>query len=58
MEAEGRGQKRLDGKGGGFMAIKGQYSCLGKSHGQRSLVGYSPKDCKESDTNEQLSMQI
>ena len=21
----------------------------GKSHGQRSLVGYSPGDCKESD---------
>jgi len=27
----------------------------GKFHGQRSLVGYSPWDCKESDT-EQLSM--
>ena len=26
----------------------------GKSHGQRSLVGYSPWDCKESDTTEQL----
>ena len=24
----------------------------GKSHGQRSLVGYSPKDRKESDTTE------
>ena len=23
----------------------------GKSHGQRSLVGYSPQGCKESDTN-------
>ena len=22
----------------------------GKSHGERSLVGYSPQDCKESDT--------
>ena len=22
---------------------------LGESHGQRSLVGYSPWDCKESD---------
>ena len=29
-----------------------QYSCLEKS--QRSLVGYSPWDCKESDTTEQL----
>ena len=26
----------------------------GKSHGQRSLVGYSPWDCKESDTTERL----
>ena len=24
----------------------------GESHGQRSLVGNSPKDCKESDTTE------
>ena len=24
----------------------------GKSHGQRSLVGYSPKDREESDTTE------
>ena len=31
-----------------------QYSCLGKSHGQRSLVGYSPWSCKESDTTERL----
>ena len=27
-----------------------QYSCLEKSHGQGSLVGYSPWGCKESDT--------
>ena len=26
----------------------------GKSHGRRSLVGYSPWGCKESDTTEQL----
>ena len=26
-----------------------------KSHGQRSLVGYSPKGGKESDTTERLS---
>ena len=26
-----------------------QYSCLGKSHGQRSLAGYSPWSCIESD---------
>ena len=33
-----------------------QYSCWRKkSHGQRSLVGYSPWGCKESDTAEQPS---
>ena len=26
-----------------------QYSCLG-IHGQKSLAGYSPRGCKESDT--------
>ena len=26
----------------------------GESHGQRSLVGYSPWGCKESDTTERL----
>ena len=30
------------------------YSCLEKSHGWRSLVGYSPGGCKESDTTEWL----
>ena len=25
---------------------------MGKSHGPRSLVGYSPKGCKELDTTE------
>ena len=33
-----------------------QYSCLENPHGQRSLAGYSPWGCKESDTTEQLSM--
>ena len=28
----------------------------GESHGQRSLLGYSPWDCKESDTTEQLTL--
>ena len=28
----------------------------GESHGQRSLVGYSPWGHKESDTTEQISM--
>ena len=27
----------------------------GESHGQRVLVGYSPRGCKESDTTEQLT---
>ena len=32
-----------------------QYSCLEIPHGQRSLAGYSPRGCKESDMTEQLS---
>jgi len=28
-----------------------------ESHGQRSLVGYCPWDCKELDTIEQLTME-
>ena len=32
-----------------------QYSCLKNLHGQRSLVGYSPWGCKESNMTEQLS---
>ena len=31
-----------------------QYSCLEKSYGWRSLVGYRPQGCKESDTTERL----
>ena len=34
-----------------------QYSCLENSHGQRSLVGYSPWGCKKSDTTGRLSTQ-
>ena len=30
----------------------------GKSHGQKSLAGYSPKGCKESDTTERLSTYL
>ena len=30
----------------------------GESHGQRSLVGYSPWDCKELDMTERLSVNI
>ena len=29
-----------------------QYSCLENPHGQRSLVGYSPRGHTESDTTE------
>ena len=29
-----------------------------KSHGQRSLAGYSPWSCKESDTTEQLTLSL
>ena len=31
--------------------------CPGESHGQRSLVGYSPWGCKDLDETEQLNMQ-
>ena len=30
----------------------------GKIHGQKSLTGYSPWSCPESDTTEQLSTHI
>ena len=33
-----------------------QYSCLKNPRGQRSLAGYSPWGCKESDTTERLSL--
>ena len=32
-----------------------QYSCLDNPHGQRSLVGYSPRGHQESDSIERLS---
>ena len=35
-----------------------QFSCLENLHGQRSLAGYSPWDCKESDTTEWLSTEL
>ena len=31
---------------------------LGKSHGQKSLIGYSPWGCKESDRTEQLHFHL
>ena len=47
------GSKRSSGGGNGNPL---QYSCLGESHGQRSL-GYGPQGCKELNTTEQLSTQ-
>jgi len=46
-----RGLGRFSGEGNGNPL---QYYCLEKSHGQRSLVGYSLWGCKESDTTERL----
>ena len=43
------GSGRAPGEGNGNPL---QYSCLEKSHGWRSLVGYSPWGRKESDTAE------
>jgi len=43
------GLGRLPGGGQGNPL---QYSCLENPHGQRSLVGYSPWDHKESDMTE------
>ena len=41
----------LHAKAGCFYAVSPTYILLpGKSHGQRSLVGYSPWGCKELDT--------
>ena len=43
------GLRRSPGEGNGNPL---QYSCLGKSHRQRSLAGCSPWGCKESDMTE------
>ena len=40
---------------GGGIGYPLQYSCLENPHGQRSLVGHSPWDRRESDTTEHLS---
>ena len=47
--ASGEGVRSVPGLGrssGGGNGNRLQYSCLEKFHGQRSLVGYSPWDCK------------
>ena len=49
------GLKRSPGGGHGNPL---QYSCLENLHGQKSMVGYSPKGCKESDMTEQLNGNI
>jgi len=46
------GLGRSPGGGHGYPL---HYSCLGEFHGQGSLVGYSPRGCKESDMIEQLT---
>ena len=45
------GLGRSPGVGNGNLL---QYSCLGKFHGQRSLVGYSPWGRKKSDRTERI----
>ena len=35
-----------------------QYTGLENPHGQRSLVGHSPRDGKEADMTERLSMPV
>ena len=47
------GSGRSPGEGNGYPL---QYSCLEKSHGQRSLVGCSPWDHKQLGTTEQLTL--
>ena len=49
------GSGRFLGEGHGYSL---QYSCLGNAHGQRSLVGYSPRGLKESDTTEWLTLSL
>ena len=45
----------LERSPGGGLGNPFQYSCLENSYGQRSLVGYSPWDCKELDMTKLLS---
>ena len=46
------GSLRSPGEGNGYPLW---YSCLENPHGQRSLTGYSPWSCKESDQTQQPS---
>ena len=49
------GSGRSPGEGNGNTL---QHSCLGKSHGQRRLVCYSPQGHKESDMTERACTHI
>ena len=49
------GSGRFRGEGNGNPR---QYSCLKKSHGQRSLAGSTPWVHKESDTTEQITLSL
>ena len=48
------GSRRSSGEGNGNPL---QSSCLQKSHGERSLAGYRPWSCKESDRTGHAHMQ-
>ena len=47
-----RDASSIPGSPGGGNGNPLQYSCLQNPHGQKSLVGYSTQDYKESDTTE------
>ena len=49
------GQERSPGEGNGNPL---QYSCLENSIDRRSLVGYSPWGCKDSDLTERLTPSL
>ena len=47
------GSGRSPGRGHGNLF---QYSCLENPHRQRSLVGYSPQGCRESNMTERTTV--
>ena len=49
------GLGRSPGEGNGYTLHSTPLFLLGKSHGQRNLVGCSPWGCKESDPIERLT---
>ena len=50
--------ERIPGKGNSMKNFLHENFFLPEnSHGERTLVDYSPKGCKELDTTEQLSME-